>query len=430
MITNERQLRISKAELEKLQNAAIAFDIHETTNRVGSETLAKLELAALESEVENLSTQIQDYEALKSGNVSVLKADSLSGLPSILIRARIARGLSQRDLAGMLNLKEQQIQRYESDEYVSASLRRLAEVAHALGLNISEVAELNPEKPRAHIDHLDELDWNCFPIKEMYQRGWFEGFSGSLKAAISEGDALVKAFVSGVFGRRAIALNRQRVRTGSTANRYSLLAWQCHVICKSRIGASNTDYKRSMLDETWFRNVVQLSRFDDGPLQAKKFLEKSGIAVVIEPSLPQTHLDGAAMLDGTRPVIGLTLRYDRLDNFWFVLLHELIHVVKHLKKGQIEDIFDDLDGEADEIEKEADVGAAEVLLSENIWKSALARFVRTNNSVSTLAKELKICPAIIAGRIRNEADNYVILGDLVGQGQVRKHFPEINFGKD
>ena len=50
----------------------------------------------------------------------------------------------------------------------------------------------------------------------------------------------------------------------------------------------------------------------------------------------------------------MTLRYDRLDNFWFVLFHELVHIIKHLHKGDIESIFDDLDAKADDIEQEAD----------------------------------------------------------------------------
>jgi transcriptional regulator with XRE-family HTH domain len=62
-------------------------------------------------------------------------------------RRAFARGLSQRDLAGKLDLKEQQIQRYESEEYASASLRRLAEVANALNLNISESANFSPSLP-------------------------------------------------------------------------------------------------------------------------------------------------------------------------------------------------------------------------------------------------------------------------------------------
>jgi len=143
MITNERQFRISKAQLEKLRSSAAAFNIHEAAKRSSSSVLAHAELAALQSQIDELAEQVSDYEALQSGAVSILKAQGLSELPKILIKSRIARRLSQRDLAEMLGLKEQQIQRYESEEYATANLRRLAEVAEALNLNISEVAELS-----------------------------------------------------------------------------------------------------------------------------------------------------------------------------------------------------------------------------------------------------------------------------------------------
>ena len=68
----------------------------------------------------------------------------------------------------------------------------------------------------------------------------------------------------------------------------------------------------------------------DGPRRAFRKLEEYGISVVILPPLPGTFLDGAAMVGPAgSPVIGLTLRYDRVDGFWFTLLHELAHVALH-----------------------------------------------------------------------------------------------------
>ena len=61
---------------------------------------------------------------------------SFDELANGLIKARIAAGLSQRALAQRLNLKEQQIQRYEAERYATASYRRLCEVAHALGIQV------------------------------------------------------------------------------------------------------------------------------------------------------------------------------------------------------------------------------------------------------------------------------------------------------
>jgi len=91
MITNERQYRISKAQLAKFKQAIDSFDIHEAARQTGSKLLAKAEWEALKSEEEILSTQLQEYELLKSGAVTVLKAESLDELPNVLIRARIPR---------------------------------------------------------------------------------------------------------------------------------------------------------------------------------------------------------------------------------------------------------------------------------------------------------------------------------------------------
>ncbi len=114
MITNERQYRISKAQLSRFRQAVEAFDIEDSTARVGSHVLAKAELGALRSEEEVLAEQIREYDALRSGAVTVFKAATLEELPSIFIPAIIGRGLTQRVATRTRTVKEQQRQRYES----------------------------------------------------------------------------------------------------------------------------------------------------------------------------------------------------------------------------------------------------------------------------------------------------------------------------
>ncbi|MEA1927119.1 MAG: helix-turn-helix transcriptional regulator [Candidatus Auribacterota bacterium] len=143
MITNDRQYKISRTQLKKLDNAVEAFDMEESENRIKSPILAKAEVDALMSEVGNLESQVREYENLKSGLVTEFRADSMEELPTVLIKARIANGMSQRNLAEAIGIKEQQIQRYESDNYASASLHRLTEVADALSLNISAQGHLD-----------------------------------------------------------------------------------------------------------------------------------------------------------------------------------------------------------------------------------------------------------------------------------------------
>src|ERR1044071_7576095 len=75
-----------------------------------------------------------------------------------------------------------------------------------------------------------------------------------------------------------------------------------------------------------------MSTRDNGPRRAIDELKNKGISVVIMPPLPGTFLDGAAMASPSGvPVVGLTLRHDRIDNFWYTLLHELAHVCLQFK---------------------------------------------------------------------------------------------------
>ena len=431
MITNERQYRITSTLLKRLKKAIGDFDVKASTERTKSKILARAELDALRSEYESLTLQLQEYETLKSGTVEILKASKLEELPSILIKARIAKGLSQRQLADAIGLKEQQIQRYEAEEYASANLRRLVNVANTLGLNISEIAEFKATSQRSLDASKDYgLAWDQFPVKEMYRRNWFEGFSGSLEEAVANTEELVEKFVRDSLDRPVQALARQRVRLGGVVNWYALLAWQCRIIdlAKKKGKEVVRKYKQKAITNEWLNELAHISIEKDGPQKAVNYLQDSGIRLVFEPHLPQTHLDGAAILlsDGS-PVIGMTLRYDRLDNFWFVLFHELVHIMKHLHKGDVESIFDDLDVEAEDIEQEADEQAGETLVPEEKWHTALARYLRSEDSIKGFAQELHIHPAIVAGRIRKEANNYIILKDMVGQGKVRKLFPDVYF---
>lgn len=132
-------------------------------------------------------------------------------------------------------------------------------------------------------------------------------------------------------------------------------------------------------------------------------------------------------LPDATPVIGMTLRYDRLDNFGSVC-HELAHVTLHMKKGTDAVFIDDLSlgevetVETDDKETEADQWALEVLIPSDTWNKSVVRSRPTPSSVVELAHELGIHPAIIAGRVRKELHNYHLLTHYVGSGEVRKHF--------
>ena len=216
------------------------------------------------------------------------------------------------------------------------------------------------------------------------------------------------------------------MHSGNVPNEYALLAWQARVLERSRDLAAHGEIAEFEVDDSWLPELVRLTKRKDGARRARRFLAKKGIGLIIERHLPGTYLDGAAMLDNEdRPVIGLTLRYDRLDNFWFVLLHELGHVFLHLFDGLRFDFFDEESASgSDSVEVEADEFALNALIPEKLWDQCLSRFALSEESVRIDAENIGIDPSIIAGRIRKELNDFTILNELVGQGRVRQQFEE------
>ena len=138
MIKNERQYRITNAQSDKLREALLELSSGRADEGEVHPLLVKAQEEALRSQLEDLDEQLYEYDALRSGRRTVLELSSFGELPRALIQSRIAAGLSQKDLADRLGLKEQQIQRYEATEYSAASLERLKEVMGAIGVRARE----------------------------------------------------------------------------------------------------------------------------------------------------------------------------------------------------------------------------------------------------------------------------------------------------
>jgi ribosome-binding protein aMBF1 (putative translation factor) len=131
MIANERQYRITKAQAARFE-AALAERDHRPAEPGEHPRLRRVELDALRGQLDDLRAQLADYDALRAGRVPAPDLADYEDLPRALIRARIAAGLTQGDLAERLGIAEQQVQRYEATEYTQASFARLREVMTAL----------------------------------------------------------------------------------------------------------------------------------------------------------------------------------------------------------------------------------------------------------------------------------------------------------
>jgi HTH-type transcriptional regulator/antitoxin HigA len=330
-------------------------------------------------------------------------------------------GLTQKDMTPYFGSKSKVSEVLNGKRTLTLSMMR------ALNSELGIPAEVLLREPDAKFPtSYQHIVWSNFSVGEMVDRGWLPKVSNIREKS----EEIIRSFITAIGGLEMIPTSyfRQggRGRYNPKMEKYSLAAWCLQVISLSKKQKLNTKFTKGSIDLSTLKEISHLSYFDNGPLLAKEYLEKQGVHLIILPHLPKTYLDGAALLlpDGT-PIIALTLRYDRIDNFWFCLLHELAHVSLHLSETErfIVDDFDLRINEIDDntIEKEADDLASEGLISKQIWNS---KSVKENNipSIYKLASELKIHPAIIVGRIRFEANNYRLLSNHVGNKQIRKHF--------
>src|ERR1700733_12802527 len=138
MIKNERQLRITTSQLDDFKKYLLELEKKEPTD---SNMLA-IEEGNVRNQIKELEKEIADYESTWASNEPIPVLQTIAEIPHALIRARISLGLTQKDLAERLGLKEQQIQRYEATEYETASLARIRELINVLNLNLSESASI------------------------------------------------------------------------------------------------------------------------------------------------------------------------------------------------------------------------------------------------------------------------------------------------
>lgn len=206
-------------------------------------------------------------------------------------------------------------------------------------------------------------------------------------------------------------------RTNAKTDLGALEAWCAAVLLIAEHKPLPKVVKR-LRGPTVARHIAKLSRLPEGLTRVEAELAKYGVILVVLDHLPGTFLDGAAICRGDgAPIIALTLRHDRLDNFWFTLLHEFAHVSCHLKDGTAI-IVDDLEvSSSDVIEAEADAFAREALIPANVWQNVSDD--PTPEEIETIASEAGVHVSIAAGRWRWEKQDYRRFSKLIGRGEVR-----------
>lgn len=175
------------------------------------------------------------------------------------------------------------------------------------------------------------------------------------------------------------------------------------------------------LDQDYLSEFCKLSANVDNLAILRDVLLQKGIVLIFERSLPGMKADGAVFrLVTGNPVVALSLRYARLDNFWFTLLHELAHVILHYETLN-EPILDDLDeSPAILIEKQADKLAGDSLIPRHVWRTCEAIAHPSDTNVVAFARKVGIHPAIVAGKVRRELNRHTLFTAILNEVNVRK----------
>lgn len=362
-------------------------------------------------ELEIVSLLVENYE---SRVYNILPPDPID---AILFRMD-QLGLARKDLEAYLGGRSRVSEILSRKKPLSLSMIK------SLYTNLGIPADILLSDP--HIDTNDDIiDIYQFPVDEIRKLGWLDSFDGETKDIMLD-------YINPVMDMNAtLAHYRRKInyRSGRVPNEYSLIAWTARIWHLAEIRRPDKSFKPKEISVEAARRIVRLSTYPDGPLRAIDALRSLGVIVIVEKHLRKTYLDGSLILKRDKnPIIGMTIRYDRIDYFWFTLMHEIAHLILHPNAG-ITQFFDDLETRIthNKLEHEADTFAREVLIPDDEFEISPAKHLHTPEAAEHLARKLNIHPAIVAGRMRYEAGSFRILGNMVGNGEIRRLFPEANW---
>lgn len=425
MIVNEQQYRATEKAITDLQNSLAGFNEFALIEAGIDPLLVRAQRSSIQAAIGELTDKLEQYDLARRGDEAAFQVQRLEDVGAQLIAARIANGWTQKSLAERLGLKEQQVQRYEKERYRMASLERLSDVARVLGVRLEGKLSSVGEAGRQAVaisEFISATDISSFPIAEMRKRRWLGPEFSRPRLTDGEKRLAVQRFFADAGLRHVTPMLHSRTRKSQDERvRCALLAWQARV---KHIAREQPHSEFKGVTAKLIQTLARLSSYPDGPIRAVEILRKAGVIVVFEGHLEKTLLDGAAMLleDGT-PVIGMTLRQNRVDNFWHVLLHELGHIARHRNCGLAEGFLDQEDDVTDDPrEAEATDFSRNALIPDELWKTSFVRYATTRDQIADFAKGLGIGPEVVAGRLRFERDDFAALSTMVGSGKVKKMF--------
>ena len=332
--------------------------------------------------------------------------------PGTFIREELdARGWSQRDLAYILGVKEQGV-----NPILSGKRGISAEMAKALGGAFDVPAEFFANLQKAYdLSSAREPDRGValrgriqdkFPLREMIKRGWIEDSDPSML------EVQLARFFEVTSFTQVPHLAHAGKKTSYEDYPPTQLAWLFRVrqIARSMVVPR---YSQKALEAA----ISTLERLRGDPEEVRhipRILQECGVRYVLVESLPGGKIDGVCFwLDKRSPVIGISLRFDRIDNFWFVLRHEIEHVMK--KHGQDREIIDvEIETPSETVpnqEKVANNAAADFCVPQEEMQSFYLRKNPYFSERDTIgfAHRMGVHPGIVVGQIQKMTERWDFL---------------------
>jgi HTH-type transcriptional regulator/antitoxin HigA len=339
-------------------------------------------------------------------------------LPGHFIQEELdARGWTQRDLAFILAMEETALNKIIRGK-TGISLETSKALAHAFNIDADFFANLQKTYDLAHTPAADPAIarraslQNEYPVREMIKRGWLQNMEVGLL------EIQLKRFLRANDNNDISKIRHaaRKTNAGEPANAIQL-AWLHRVV--QLAGAMKSKPFAPMALHEAKRKLQALMSRPEAVQLVPRILSECGVRFLIVEGLPGGKIDGVCIwLNPDAPVVAMSLRYDRIDNFWFVLWHELAHVLNDHGRSESAWIIDvELEGERasdssanSRQEREANRAAAEWCVPEDEFVSFVTR--RTffsERDVVAFAQRMKVHPGIVVGRIQKRTERWDLL---------------------
>ena len=316
-----------------------------------------------------------------------------------------ARGWTQKDLAEIMGRPLQAV-----NEIVNGNKQITPATAHELGqvfgtsaevwMNLETNYRLFASRKEVGSDDIKRRSriYSIAPVKELVKKGWIPNILDldELEKNVCEFLGISDISMAPSFGA-PVSRRHSEAREPEGVAQIAVLMRARHLAKKHKVAKFNASKFKAAIPE-----LLEFSKDIKSIEKLPSFFANLGVHLIIVPALSHSYMDGAVFYAGSNPVILLTLRYDRVDNFWFTLTHEAAHLVANHHGVHIDTNLEKPSDVA--AEQTADKLASEWLLDPMTYEKYVAgsRHFYSRESIAAYANSINRHPGIVLGRLHHQ----------------------------